>query len=61
MEAIRFGICGTGSFGRTRARAIQEVQGTAVTLGWSRTGRTRDLFRQELDVPTVEHLSLIHI
>ena len=55
MDTIRFGICGTGSFGRTRARALQKAHGTVVTLGWSRTRRTRDLFRQELDVPTVEH------
>ena len=55
METIRFGICGTGSFGRTRARALQKANGAVVTLGWSRSQKTRDLFSQELDVPTVEH------
>lgn len=54
MSSIRFGICGTGSFGRTRARAAQQAEGTTVTLGWSRTQPTRDLFHQELGAPTVE-------
>lgn len=54
MDRIRFAICGTGSFGRTRARALQEAPGTVVTLGWSRTQATRDLFSQQLDAPTVE-------
>ena len=26
-----------------------------VALGWSRSQSTRDLFRQELNMPTVEH------
>ena len=55
MDTIRFGICGTGSFGRTRAKALQKAQGAKVALGWSRSQSTRDLFRQELNMPTVEH------
>jgi len=55
MDIIRFGICGTGSFGRTRAKALQKTRGALVTLGWSRTQPTRDVFSQELDAPTVEH------
>ena len=55
METLRFGICGTGAFGRTRAKALQQTGGAEVTLGWSRTQRTRDTFRQELNAPTVEH------
>ena len=55
MDTIRFGICGTGSFGRTRAKGLQKARGAVVTLGWSRSRSTRDLFSQELDAPTVEH------
>ena len=55
MDTVRFGICGTGSFGRARAKALQRVRGAVVTLGWSRTRPTRDLFSQELGAPTVEH------
>ena len=55
METVRFGICGTGSFGRTRAMALQRVAGAVVTLGWSRSQATRDLFGAESGAPTVEH------
>lgn len=55
METIRFGISGTGSFGRTRAKALQKTRGAVVTLGWSRTQPTRDLFSREVDAPTVDH------
>ena len=55
METIRFGICGAGSFGRTRAKALKRMQGARVTLGWSRTQQTRSKFQQELDAATVEH------
>lgn len=55
METVRFGICGTGQFGRSRAKALKEMQGGEVTLGWSRSEQTRQKFQQELDAPTVEH------
>ena len=55
MDTIRFGICGTGGFGRTRAKALHSMSGGQVTLGWSRTQKTRDTFSRELDAPTVEH------
>ena len=55
MDTVRFGICGTGSFGRARAEALQRTPGAAVTLGWSRTQATRDRFTQELGAATVEH------
>ena len=29
METIRFGICGMGSFGRTRAKALQKARGAS--------------------------------
>ena len=55
MDTVRFGICGTGSFGRRRAKALKQTRGAAVTLGWSRRQTTRDVFSSELDAPTVEH------
>ena len=54
MEALRFGICGTGAFGRTRARALTALAGARVALGWSRSAATRQRFTDELDAPAVE-------
>lgn len=51
---IRIGICGTGSFGTTRARALAQLENCVVTMGWSRSPATREQFSSELDVPTVD-------
>lgn len=59
MQPIRFGICGTGDFGRTRARALNTIHGAKVSLGWSRRQETRDRFSRECSAPSVkdwEHL-----
>ena len=54
MQGIRFGICGTGAFGRTRAKAIARTEGAEVALGWSKRQETRDRFSKESGAPSVE-------
>jgi len=51
---IRIGICGTGSFGTARARALAQLENCSVAMGWSRSPSTRERFSSELDVPTVD-------
>ncbi len=51
---MRFGICGTGSFGRTRAKALKSLDGAEVTLGWSRSAETRTRFSEELGCATAQ-------
>ena len=41
-DDCRFGICGAGSFGCTRARALAQLEGGQVTAGWSRSATARD-------------------
>jgi len=49
---IRFGICGAGSFGCTRARALAQLDGGHVIAGWSRSTDTRGRFGDEFGAAT---------
>ena len=51
---IRIGICGTGSFGTTRAKSLMGIKGVKVTLGWSRSAESRARFAREVGASTVE-------
>jgi len=51
---IRIGICGTGSFGTTRAKSLTVIEGAKVTLGWSRSAESRAQFARDIGVSTVE-------
>lgn len=52
--SIRIGVCGTGSFGRNRARTFAENEGAVVGAGWSRSEFTRASFAAEYGVPVVD-------
>jgi len=51
-DDCRFGICGAGSFGCTRARALAQLDGGQVAAGWSRSAMARERFAAEFSVPT---------
>jgi predicted dehydrogenase len=53
-RAIRIAICGTGSFGTTRAKALDGIEGAKVVLGWSRSEASRARFTRETGAPTVK-------
>ena len=52
-DVIRIGICGTGSFGRARAKAFKAAEGAEVALGWSRSAASRERFSSEIGAPAV--------
>ena len=54
MGDIRLGFIGTGRWALRRAQAFAEVRGVSVTLGWSRSERSRERFRQEVGAPATE-------
>lgn len=50
-DDCRFAICGAGSFGCTRARALVQLDGARVAAGWSRSAAARERFAGEFGVP----------
>ena len=43
-DTLHLGICGAGSFGIARAKALSEIDGVEVTQGWSRSNGARTRF-----------------
>jgi len=54
MEAVRIGFVGAGNWAVNRATRFVAIEGARVTLGWSRSDKSRERFRREIGAPTVE-------
>jgi len=55
MDNVQIGFVGAGGWAVNRAQRFNAIKGVHVTIGWSRSERSRERFRSEIGAPTTEN------